>query len=199
MDENKTNENISNSIKIGFETLSNSLIECALILSSENYAKSLVKEREAKKKEEESEKKEEKETNKTLKEESEKILNLFKEKLKDQIYSTNLSDDKKSKIFNSLISDNLFKSRTIRSIENSIGYSVSKIVKKAFYDAIKEVKPELEKMIDDEMNFDPMMLAMIVPGVTLPPLLFMSLDDNCRSKSPIPDPLIALMNNSLLN
>ena len=188
MDEYKTNENISNSIKIGFETLSNSLIECALILSSEDYAKSLVKEREAKKKEEESEKKEEKETNKTLKEESEKILNLFKEKLKDQIYSTNLSDDEKSKIFNSLISDNLFKSRTLRSIENSIGYSVSKIVKKAFYDAIKEVKPELEKMIDDEMNFDPMMLAMIVPGVTLPPLLFMSLDDNCRSKSPIPDP-----------
>ena len=32
MDENKTNENISNSIKIGFETLSNSLVECALIL-----------------------------------------------------------------------------------------------------------------------------------------------------------------------
>ena len=47
-------EKISNSIKIGFESLSNSLIECALILSSEEYAKSLIKEREAKKKEEES-------------------------------------------------------------------------------------------------------------------------------------------------
>ena len=45
-------EKISNSIKIGFESLSNSLLECALILSSEEYAKSLVKEREAKKKEE---------------------------------------------------------------------------------------------------------------------------------------------------
>ena len=76
MDKIETNENISNSIKIGFKTLSNSLVECALILSSEDYAKSVIKEREAKKKKE-------KETNKTLKEDSEKILNLFKEKLKD--------------------------------------------------------------------------------------------------------------------
>ena len=45
-------EKISNSIRIGFDTLSNSLVECALILSSEDYANSLVKEREAKKKEE---------------------------------------------------------------------------------------------------------------------------------------------------
>ena len=190
MDKIKTNENISNSIKIGFETLSNSLVECALILSSEDYAKSVIKEREAKKKKE-------KETNKTLKEDSEKILNIFKEKLKDQIYSTNLPDDKKSEIFNSLISDNLIKSRTLQSIENSIGYSISKIVKKAFCDAIIEVKPELGKMINDEMNFDPIMLTMIVPYVTIPPLLFMSLDDNCRPESPIPDPLmIALMNKS---
>ena len=190
MDKIKTNENISNSIKIGFETLSNSLVECALILSSEDYAKSVIKEREAKKKKE-------KETNKTLKEDSEKILNIFKEKLKDQIYSTNLPDDKKSEIFNSLISDNLIKSRTLQSIENSIGYSISKIVKKAFSDAIIEVKPELGKMINDEMNFDPIMLTMIVPYVTIPPLLFMSLDDNCRPESPVPDPLmIALMNKS---
>ena len=190
MDKIKTNENISNSIKIEFETLSNSLVECALILSSEDYAKSVIKEREAKKKKE-------KETNKTLKEDSEKILNIFKEKLKDQIYSTNLPDDKKSKIFNSLISDNLIKSRTLQSIENSIGYSISKIVKKAFCDAIIEVKPELGKMINDEMNFDPIMLTMIVPYVTIPPLLFMSLDDNCRPESPIPDPLmIALMDKS---
>ena len=190
MDKIKTNENISNSIKIGFETLSNSLVECALILSSEDYAKSVIKEREAKKKKE-------KETNKTLKEDSEKILNIFKEKLKDQIYSTNLPDDKKSEIFNSLISDNLIKSRTLQSIENSIGYSISKIVKKAFCDAIIEVKPELGKMINDEMNFDPIMLTMIVPYVTIPPLLFMSLDDNCRPESPVPDPLmIALMNKS---
>ena len=150
----------------------------------------MIKEREAKKKKE-------KETNKTLKEDSEKILNIFKEKLKDQIYSTNLPDDKKSEIFNSLISDNLIKSRTLQSIENSIGYSISKIVKKAFCDAIIEVKPELGKMINDEMNFDPIMSTMIVPYVTIPPLLFMSLDDNCRPESPIPDPLmIALMNKS---
>ena len=52
-------------------------------------------------------------------------------------------------------------------------------------------------MINDEMNFDPIMLTMIVPYVTIPPLLFMSLDDNCRPESPIPDPLmIALMNKS---
>lgn len=43
-------EKISNSIKIGFESLSNSLVECALILSSEDYAKSLVEEREKLKK-----------------------------------------------------------------------------------------------------------------------------------------------------
>ena len=44
-------EKISNSIRLGFESLSNSLVECALILSSEEYAKSLLKEREDKKKE----------------------------------------------------------------------------------------------------------------------------------------------------
>lgn len=57
MDKNKTNENILNSIRLGFESLSNSLVECALILSSEDYAKSFIKEREDKKKEEETKKK----------------------------------------------------------------------------------------------------------------------------------------------
>ena len=75
MDKIKTNENISNSIKIGFETLSNSLVECALILSSEDYAKSVIKEREAKKKKEN-------ETNKTLKEDSEKNPKYFQRKVK---------------------------------------------------------------------------------------------------------------------
>lgn len=88
---------ISNSIRIGFETLGNSLVECALILSSEDYAKSLVKEREAKKKEkEEAKKKEDEEKKKKMKEESEKILGLYKEKLKDQIYPMDISDDEKS-------------------------------------------------------------------------------------------------------
>lgn len=41
MDKNKTNENISNSIRLGFESISNSLVECALILSSEEYMLSL--------------------------------------------------------------------------------------------------------------------------------------------------------------
>ena len=91
-------EKISNSIRLGFESLSNSLVECALILSSEEYAKSLVKEREAKKKEEEIKKKEENEKNKSVKENSEKFLNIYKEKLKNQLQSINVSDDEKSEL-----------------------------------------------------------------------------------------------------
>ena len=112
MDKNKTNENISNSIRLGFESLSNSLVECALILSSEEYAKSLIKEREDKKKEEETKKKEEEtkkkeeetkkkkenEKKKSVKENSEKFLNIYKEKLKNQLQSINISDDEKSEL-----------------------------------------------------------------------------------------------------
>lgn len=172
-------EKISNSIKIGFETLGNSLVECALILSSEDYAKSLVKEREAKKEKEEAKKKEAEEKNKKLKEESEKILDLYKEKLKDQIYSMDISDDKKAEIFHTLIADEPYGVMTLQSIENSIACNVSQLVKKAFCDAIKEAKPELRKLITNEtMNIDPMMLAMVMPSVKIPPLSFMALTSN---------------------
>ena len=173
-------EKISNSIRIGFEFLSNSLVECALILSSEDYAKSLVKEREAKKEKEEAKKKEdekdERKIEKTLNlyEESEKILDLYKEKLKDQIYSTNLPDHEKGEIFYSLISNEPFGGRSIQSIRNCI--NVSQFVKKAFCSAIKEVKPYFGSLIVDEtMNFDPMLLAMIIPNAIIPPLSLMAL------------------------
>lgn len=177
MDENKTNENISNSIKIGFETLSNSLIECALILSSEDYAKSLVKEREAKKKEE-SEKKEEKETKKSVKENSEKFLNIYKEKLKNQLQSINISDDEKSELIRLLTTNEVNpkpnKNIDIRNSDIPISIKdTSQIVKKAFCDTLKEVKPEFGKMfICDLINFDPMMLSMIIPEIELPQLTY---------------------------
>jgi hypothetical protein len=174
------NEKISNSIKIGFETLSNSLVECALILSSEDYAKSLVKEREDKKREEEAKKKEEEEKRKRMKEESERMLETFKTNLKDQIYSTNISDDEKAEIYHSLIADKPYGVRTLQSINKSLGIDVSSIVKKAFYDAIKEIKPEIGKIIGNEssMTIDPMMMAMIMPDTIMPPISFMALVSN---------------------
>ena len=187
-------EKISESIKNGFETLSNSLVECALILSSEDYAKSLVKEREDKKREEEAKKKEEEENRKRMKEESEKILDLYKEKLKDQIYSTNLSDDEKAEIFHTLIADAPYGARTLQSIENSIACNVSQFVKKAFCGAIKEVKPEL--VLDETMNFDPMMLAMIVPSARIPPITFMALTSRDGKSAPI-DPMLFMMMNGM--
>ena len=172
-------EKISNSIRIGFETLSNSLVECALILSSEDYAKSLVKERAAKKEKEEAKRKEEEEKNKKMKEDSEKILDLYKEKLKDRIYSMDISDNEKAEIFHSLIANEPYGARTLQSIKSSIACSVSQLVKNAFCDAIKEAKPELGVLFSNgSMNFDPMMLAMIIPSVKIPPISFMVLTSN---------------------
>ena len=190
MDKNKTNENISNSIKIGFETLSNSLVECALILSSEDYAKSVIKER-ATKKEKEEEKK------KSVKEKSEKFLNIYKEKLKEQFRSINIPDDEKSELFNSLITNEVSESNNNNTdIDISIK-EISPFVKKAFCDTLKEVKPEFEKMfIGDSINFDPMMLSMIIPEVELPRLTYIILLLNEKNKMSSIDPMMfVLMNN----
>ena len=185
-------EKISNSIKIGFESLSNSLVECALILSSEDYAKSLVEERKAKKEKEEAKKKEEEEKKKKTKEESEKFLNLYKEKLKIRIHSMNISDVEKDEIIQSFTGSEPLKANSSRSVKTSIS-DISPFVKKAFCDTIKEVKPEFGKMIiGDSMNFDPMMLSLIVPEGTLPPLTFMALNLN-DSKMPSPDPFMFMM------
>ena len=149
MDKNKTNENISNSIRLGFESLSNSLVECALILSSEDYAKSFIKEREDKKKEEETKKKEENEKKKSVKENSEKFLNIYKEKLKNQLQSINISDDEKSELIRLLTTNEVNpkpnKNIDIRNSDISIK-DTSQIAKKAFCDTLKEVKPEFGKM-----------------------------------------------------
>ena len=186
------NEKISNSIKIGFESLSNSLVECALILSSEDYAKSLIEERKEKKREEEEAKKKEEENRKRMKEESEKMLESFKTNLKDQIYSMNISDDEKAEIYHSLIANEPFGVRTLQSINKSLGVDVTKIVKKAFYDAIKEVKPEIGKILTDELKIiDPMMIAMIMPDVTMPPISFLALVSNDGEKTDV-DPMMLL-------
>ena len=179
MDKNKTNENISNSIRLGFESLSNSLVECALILSSEDYAKSVIKERETKKEEKETKKKEENEKKKSVKENSEKFLNIYKEKLKDQLQSINISDDEKTELIRLLtineVNPESNKNIDIRNGDISIK-DTSQIAKKAFCDTLKEVKPEFGKMfIGDSINFDPMMLSMIIPEIELPQLTYMLL------------------------
>ena len=195
MDKNKTNEIISNSIKIGFETLSNSLVECALILSSEDYAKSVIKERENKKQKEEEKKK-------SAKEKSEKFLNIYKEKLKEQFRSINISDDEKSELFHSLITNEVSVPKSNNNntdIDISIK-EISPFVKKAFCDTLKELKPEFGKMIiGDSISFDPMMLAMIMPDIELPRLTYMILllNDN---KLPSIDPMMfMLMNGKIPN
>ena len=197
MDKNKTNENISNSIKIGFETLSNSLVECALILSSEDYAKSFIKEREDKKKEEETKKKEENEKKKSVKENSEKFLNIYKEKLKNQLQSINISDDEKSELIRLLTTNEVNpaesnKNIDIRNSDISIK-DTSQIAKKAFCDTLKEVKPEFRKMfIGDSINFDPMMLSMVIPEIKLPELTYMLLLLNNKNKFSF-DPMMFML------
>ena len=191
-------EKISNSIRLGFESLSNSLVECALILSSEEYAKSLVKEREAKKKEEEIKKKEENEKNKSVKENSEKFLNIYKEKLKNQLQSINVSDDEKSELIRLLTTNEVNpksnKNIDIRNSDISIK-DTSQIAKKAFCDTLKEVKPEFGKMfIGDLINFDPMMLSMIIPNIELPQLTYMLLLLNDKNKLSFDPAMYMLMN-----
>ena len=197
MDKNKTNENISNSIRLGFESLSNSLVECALILSSEDYAKSVIKEREDKKKEEETKKKEENEKKKSVKENSEKFLNIYKEKLKNQLQSINISDDEKSELIRLLTTNEVNpkpnKNIDIRNGDISIK-DTSQIVKKAFCDTLKEVKPEFGKMfIGDSINFDPMMLSMVIPEIELPQLTYMLLLLNNKNKFSFDPAMFMLM------
>lgn len=182
------NEKISNFIKIGFETLNNSLVECALILSSEDYANSFIKEREDKKREEEAKRKEEEADKKKKKEDAEKILKVYTEKLKNKIDSMDISDDEKARIFQLLISNEPIQ------IDTSIISDFSQIVKKSFCDALKEVKPEVSEMIvGDSINFNPMILALIVsPEVTLPPLTFMALTSDNNGKSAV-DPMLFMM------
>lgn len=196
MDKNKTNENISNSIRLGFESLSNSLVECALILSSEDYAKSVIKERETKKKEEETKKKEENEKKKSVKENSEKFLNIYKEKLKNQLQSINISDDEKSELIRLLTTNEVNpkpnKNIDIRNSDISIK-DTSQIAKKAFCDTLKEVKPEFGKMfVGDSINFDPMMLSMVIPEIKLPELTYMLLLLNNKNKFSF-DPTMFMM------
>lgn len=197
MDKNKTNENISNSIRLGFESLSNSLVQCALILSSEDYAKSFIKERENKKKEEETKKKEENEKKKSVKENSEKFLNIYKEKLKNQLQSINISDDEKSELIRLLTTNEVNpaesnKNIDIRNSDISIK-DTSQIAKKAFCDTLKEVKPEFGKMfIGDSINFDPMMLSMVIPEIKLPELTYMLLLLNNKNKFSF-DPMMFMM------
>ena len=196
MDKNKTNENISNSIRLGFESLSNSLVECALILSSEDYAKSFIKEREDKKEEKETKKKEENEKKKSVKENSEKFLNIYKEKLKNQLQSINISDDEKSELIRLLTTNEVNpesnKNIDIRNGDISIK-DTSQIVKKAFCDTLKEVKPEFGKMfIGDSINFDPMMLSMVIPEIKLPELTYMLLLLNNKNKFSF-DPTMFMM------
>lgn len=191
-------EKISNSIKIGFESLSNSLVECALILSSEEYAKSLVKEREAKKKEEETKKKKENEKKNLVKENSEKFLNIYKEKLKNQLQSINASDDEKSELIRLLTTNEVNpksnKNFDIRNADISIKDTLQ-ITKKAFCDTLKEVKPEFGKMfIGDSINFDPMMLSMIIPEIELPRITYMLLLLNDKNKLSFDPAMYMLMN-----
>ena len=190
-------EKISNSIKIGFESLSNSLVECALILSSEDYAKSVIKEREAKKKEEETKKKNENEKKKSVKENSEKFLNIYKEKLKNQLQSINISDDEKSELIRLLTTNEINpesnKNIDIRNGDISIK-DTSQIVKKAFCDTLKEVKPEFGEMfIGDSINFDPMMLSMIIPEIELPQITYMLLLLNDKNKLSFDPTMFMLM------
>lgn len=197
--EDSYKEKISNSIRIGFESLSNSLVECALILSSEDYAKSLIKEREDKKREEETKKKEENERKNFVKEKSEKFLNIYREKLKDRLKSINISNDEKSELLRVLTTNevNALKSNKNIDIRNSdISIKdISSIVKKAVCDTLKEVKPEFGKtFIGDSINFDPMTLMMIIPEIDLPQLtcMLLILKDN---KIPPIDPAIYMLMN----
>lgn len=190
-------EKISNSIRIGFESLSDSLVECALILSSEDYAKSVIKERETKKEEKETKKKEENKKKKSVKENSEKFLNIYKEKLKNQLQSINISDDEKSELIRLLTTNEVNpesnKNIDIRNSDFSIK-DTSQIAKKAFCDTLKEVKPEFGKMIvDDSINFDPMMLSMIIPEIELPQITYMLLLLNDKNKLSFDPTMFMLM------
>jgi hypothetical protein len=176
-------EKISNAIKSGFESIGNSLVEFALILSSDDYAKSLIKERDDKRKEKEEAKRKEEENKKRMKEESNKILDVFKQKIKDQIFSLeNISDDEKNELFNLFITNKpAFNSiKSIKSIDD-----ISLNVRKAFSDAIKEVKPEIGLMFDDQVKIDPMMISLILPGAKIPPILFMKLVSDNNGTNPM--------------
>lgn len=188
-------EKISNSIKSGFESLGNSLVEFALILSSDEYAKSLVKERDDKRKEKEEAKRKEEENKKRLQEESNRVLDLFKQKIKDQIFSLeNISDDEKKEIFN-LFTTNKPAFDSMKSIKSIGDQSLN--VKKAFSDAIKEVKPEIGMMFDGQVKFDPMMLSMILPGAKIPPVAFINLVSN--DKDAATDPMMAMQFMGMMN
>lgn len=198
-------EMISNSIETGLKSIGKSLIECALILSSEDYANSLVKEKAAKKKikeaRREEEAKREAERAQKAKEESEKITELFNEKLKNQIFSLeNISDEKKNELFN-LFTSMIPPQGALQSIKDSIS-NPTKIVKKAFFDSVKEVKPNIERMFPDGIKcIDGMILTLMAPGVNLAPISFMCLmskDDN--GPSAVPDPLMmeAMKNTDML-
>ena len=169
-----------------------------MILSSEEYAKSLIKEREAKKKEEETKKKNENEKKKSVKENSEKFLNIYKEKLKDQLQSINISDDEKSELILLLTTNEVNpksnKNIDIRNTDISIK-DISSIVKKALCDTLKEVKPEFGKtFIGDSINFDPMTLMMIIPEIKLPQLTCMLLTLNNNNKLSFDPMMYMLMN-----
>jgi hypothetical protein len=177
-------EKISESIKNGFETLSNSLVECALILSSEEYANSLVKEREEKKRLEEEKKRKEEEARKERKVKSEKMFESFKINLKDEIDSMDISKEEKAKAYETLISEN-----PIDSSKLIVSKEVTTMVKKAFFKAIEEVNPELGSMLNNvnpdptSFKLDPMMITMIMPDVMLPPVVFATLmKDDSKEK-----------------
>ena len=135
-----------------------------------------------------------------MKENSEKFINIYKEKLKNQLQSINASDDEKSELIRLLTTNEVNpksnKNFDIRNADISIK-DTSQIAKKAFCDTLKEVKPEFGKMfIDDSINFDPMMLSMVIPEIELPRITYMLLLLNEKNKISSIDPMMfMLMNN----
>ena len=132
-----------------------------------------------------------------MKENSEKFLNIYKEKLKNQLQSINISDDEKSELIRLLTTNEVNpesnKNIDIRNGDISIK-DTSQIVKKAFCDTLKEVKPEFGKMfIGDSINFDPMMLSMIIPEIELPQLTYMLLLLNNKNKFSFDPAMFMLM------
>ena len=118
--------------------------------------------------------------------------------MKNQLQSINISDDEKSELIRLLTTNEINpesnKNIDIRNSDFSIK-DTSQIAKKAFCDTLKEVKPEFGKMVvSDSINFDPMMLSMIIPEIELPQITYMLLLLNDKNKLSFDPAMYMLMN-----
>lgn len=168
-------EKISDSIRNGFDSLSKSFVECALILSSEDYANSLIEERKEKKRKEEEEKKRKEEENQKR---TDEFLKIFKLQLRNEVSTLSLSDEEKESVVRALLSNKFNKADYKPEFMNLD----PNIVRKAFMNSMKILDPNSPlQFFDTSKNLPPfelMTLTMILNGITLPPLTCFYITDN---------------------